>query len=151
MDPHNHHLHQWYYFSQQTADEALIFMQYDSDPTKKCRYTPHSSITINNAHRDFPRMSIEVRLVAFFPQERNTLPDMTMPAHLRIPAAIDALRGDFTHLASWDEGGKNYVKSLALAGNVQGLVKGLCEHHRREGRRGEFKDLTDQEIQQVTG
>jgi hypothetical protein len=100
-------------------------------------------------HTEFPRESIEVRLVAFFPQARNTVPDMTMSSHLRIPAAVKAIRQDITHLKNWDSHGKQWVKGEASKGNLKGIVKGLCEHHRREGRRGEFKDLTDEDIRQV--
>ena len=39
--------------------EALLFMQYDSDPSKRCRYTTHSSLTVNNMHTEYPRESIE--------------------------------------------------------------------------------------------
>eukprot|EP00933_Yihiella_yeosuensis_P072513 TRINITY_DN80924_c0_g1_i1.p1 TRINITY_DN80924_c0_g1~~TRINITY_DN80924_c0_g1_i1.p1 ORF type:complete len:488 (-),score=91.27 TRINITY_DN80924_c0_g1_i1:82-1545(-) len=75
IDPHNAKQHKWYYFSEMRADEALLFMQYDSDPTRRCRYTPHSSIAVENDHKNFERESIEVRLVAFFEQELNTMPD----------------------------------------------------------------------------
>ena len=39
MDPHNHHHHKWYYFPQQTRDEALIFTQYNSDASSQHRHT----------------------------------------------------------------------------------------------------------------
>merc|ERR1711871_839024 len=60
VDPSLHFNHRWYYFPQQTSDEALIFMQYDSHPQSTCRYTPHSSLTVNNEFAGFPRESIEV-------------------------------------------------------------------------------------------
>eukprot|EP00658_Telonema_sp_P-2_P033261 TRINITY_DN24449_c0_g1_i1.p1 TRINITY_DN24449_c0_g1~~TRINITY_DN24449_c0_g1_i1.p1 ORF type:complete len:452 (-),score=109.30 TRINITY_DN24449_c0_g1_i1:140-1495(-) len=150
MDPHNHGRHRWYYFPEQRADEALVFMQYDSDPTRKCRYTFHTSLTVSNGYRDFPRESVEVRLLAFFPQEENSMPDMTLPAELRIPAAVDSILSDLSYLPTWDDAGRRWVAGLAAAGDIAGVVKTLCENHRREGLRGEFKDLTDEEVREVT-
>jgi len=149
MSPHHANHHDWYYFPQMTADEALLFMQYDSDPTSRCRYTTHSSLTVNNMYTQYPRESIEVRLVAFFLQERDTMPDMTMPSHMRVPSAAEAIRKDFKSLKDWDAGGKQWVKGCASKGNYAELAAGLCQHHRREGRRGEFKDLTDADIKLV--
>jgi len=77
------------------------------------------------------------------------MPDMTMPAHLRVAAAVKAIHSDLSHLASWDKMGKQWVKGEASKGNVDRIVHGLCEHHRREGRRGEFKDLSDEEITNI--
>jgi hypothetical protein len=149
MDPHNHRRHAWYYFSLQTSDEALVFMQYDSDPKSNCRYTFHSSLTVNNGEINFQRESIEVRLVAYFPDPdpaANTMPDMTLPPALRIPAAADAVRTDITHLQSWESGGKVWAKTLAEKGDLSGIVTGLCHHHRKQALRGEFKDLSDADI-----
>ena len=150
MSPHHaKHAHSWYYFPQMTADEALVFMQYDSDTTSRCRYTTHSSLTVNNEFTDYPRESIEVRLVAFFPQERDTMPDMTLPPHLMVDGAIAAIKEMIAHLDHWDSNGKNWVKGLASKGKLSDIVVGLCHHKRREGKLGEFKDLTDDDIKLV--
>eukprot|EP00928_Gymnodinium_smaydae_P020892 TRINITY_DN18082_c0_g2_i1.p1 TRINITY_DN18082_c0_g2~~TRINITY_DN18082_c0_g2_i1.p1 ORF type:complete len:844 (-),score=111.38 TRINITY_DN18082_c0_g2_i1:160-2691(-) len=149
MSPHHRRRHGWYYYPQMTADEALIFMQYDSDPRRRCRYTTHTSLTVNDMFTNYPRESIEVRLVAFFPQDFDTMPDMTMPEHLRIPAAVEVVRHNFAHLDHWDAGGQSYVKGEAAKGNLEGLVRGHCHHFRQEGKRGEFKDLTDEDVEKV--
>ena len=149
MAPQNARHHRWYYFNYMSADEALLFTQFDSNPRAKCRYTPHSSITLNNEFLNFERESIEVRMVAFFRQDENTLPDLTIPEALRVPGAVDKIRQDMSHLATWDEQGKNFVRDHAVAGNLREIVKGSCVHLRKEGRRGEFKDLTDAQIDQV--
>ena len=82
--------------------------------------------------------------------------EITKALHINVPeeyqrvlGAAQAVRSDFAHLMQWDDGGRNWVRSEATKGNVGGLVQGLCEHHRREGKREEFKDLTDREIEQV--
>ena len=84
MAPQNSRHHKWYYYNYMSSDEALLFTQFDSDCRAKCRYTPHSSITLNNEFINFERESIEVRMVAFFRSEENTLPDLTIPAALRV-------------------------------------------------------------------
>ena len=78
-----------------------MFMQYDSDPHMKCRYTFHSSVSVNDGTLEYKRESIEVRCVAYFPDAENTMPDWTLPADMRIDAAVDACkqhtRGFVTH------------------------------------------------------
>ncbi len=57
--------HRWWYFSNMTPDEVLLFKFHDSDRTKALR-TPHTAFhdpSFPNAH---PRESIEFRTFAFF-------------------------------------------------------------------------------------
>ena len=59
---------------------------------------------------------------------------------------MEAVRQDFTHVKNWDEGGKQWVKGMAAKGDLVGLVHGLCHHYKRGGKRGEFKDLSEDDI-----
>lgn len=58
--------HRWFYFSEMTADEALLFKSFDSDESR-ARFTPHSAFADPNApNPPKPRESIEARALAFF-------------------------------------------------------------------------------------
>jgi hypothetical protein len=66
----------FYYFHHQSKEDILIFKNFDSDPSAKARYAPHTSFRhpacpINA----IPRKSVEVRALVFtFPQIENTKP-----------------------------------------------------------------------------
>ena len=53
------------------------------------------------------------------------------------------------HLAHWDQQGKEWVKKEARANNIQGIVHGLCNHHKGTGERPCFANLTDAQINEV--
>jgi len=59
--------HQWIYFPQMTADQALLFKTYESETDGRARFVGHSAFedpaTPPNARK---RESIEVRTMAFF-------------------------------------------------------------------------------------
>lgn len=56
--------HRWYYFSEMTGDEALIFKQYDSSPAADISFTPHCAFDLPSVPPDAPlRHSIEVRVL----------------------------------------------------------------------------------------
>jgi hypothetical protein len=62
---HYSRAHRWWYFSNMTRDEVLMFKFHDSDRTRALR-TPHTAFhdpSFANAH---PRESIELRTIAFF-------------------------------------------------------------------------------------
>lgn len=60
-------VHAWYYFSQMTPEEAIVFKVYDSLKDGRARFTPHTSFDDPATPADAPpRQSIEVRLFAFF-------------------------------------------------------------------------------------
>jgi hypothetical protein len=57
--------HRWWYFSNMTREEVLLFKFHDSDPSRALR-TPHTAFhdpSFANAH---PRESIEFRTLAYF-------------------------------------------------------------------------------------
>ena len=60
--------HQWYYVSNMTPDEALVFKQFDSKKDGRARQTPHSAFQCED---DFgpARQSIEVRCLVFWEGE----------------------------------------------------------------------------------
>lgn len=58
--------HRWYFFSDMTPDEALIFKGHDSDPAQPKR-SPHSAFIDAQCKADSQRISIETRVLAVFP------------------------------------------------------------------------------------
>ena len=57
--------HKWYYFSNMTVNEKLIFKGFDTDPDRPLRL-PHTSFVNPLAGPDAIRKSIETRIVAFY-------------------------------------------------------------------------------------
>lgn len=63
---HHHPDQRWYYLSNQTSCEALIFNGYDSRFKTMCG-VPHCAVEYTLPDRDtIPRESVEVRAIAFF-------------------------------------------------------------------------------------
>lgn len=60
--------HQWYYASNLTPEEALVFKQYDSKRDGRARRTPHSAFQCEDDSGP-PRQSIEVRNLVFWEDE----------------------------------------------------------------------------------
>lgn len=64
----NEKKHKWYYFPKMTADEVLLFKNWDSDRDLTSRTIFHSSFKDPNAPPNAkPRQSIEARGYAYFP------------------------------------------------------------------------------------
>ena len=57
--------HRWWYFSNMTRDEALLFKFYDSDHSVTWR-CPHSAFYDSSLPDPHTRESIEIRLIAYF-------------------------------------------------------------------------------------
>lgn len=57
--------HRWYYFSDMTADEVLVFKSYDSDPSRASR-VPHCAFVDSSVAQGSARVSIESRITAGF-------------------------------------------------------------------------------------
>jgi hypothetical protein len=57
--------HRWYFFSDMTPDEALIFKGHDSDPAQPKR-SPHSAFIDAQCKAGGNRISIETRVLAVF-------------------------------------------------------------------------------------
>lgn len=153
MSGNNHRRHRWFYYPNMTIAEAIVFMQYDSDCRRPCRYTFHTSLADPNGPVNFNRESIELRLVAWFPDPdplNNTLPDFSVPPHMRVPGAVAAIREAVTHVKSWDTKGTTWLHGCVVSGNFAGIVRGICTHGRSEGNKGVYKDLADGDIQEVT-
>lgn len=54
--------HRWFYYPEMDRDDALVFKQYDSQPSGVARYTPHAAFDLPDIPRNAPlRESIEVR------------------------------------------------------------------------------------------
>jgi hypothetical protein len=62
---HYNPAHRWWYFSNMTRDEVLMFKFHDSDRTKALR-TPHTAFQDPSFADARPRESIEVRSIAYF-------------------------------------------------------------------------------------
>jgi hypothetical protein len=61
----HHPGHRWWYFSNMTADDALIFKFHDSDHARTWR-CPHTAFRDNSFADANNRESIEARWVAFW-------------------------------------------------------------------------------------
>lgn len=76
----NHKVHDWYYYPEMEKNEVLLFKQYDTDYRNASRLSFHMAIKDPLAASDLPmdypaRESIEVRLLAFFPDaDIDTVP-----------------------------------------------------------------------------
>jgi hypothetical protein len=57
--------HRWWYFSNMTRDEVLLFKFHDSDPTKALR-TPHTAFQDPSFADARIRESVEFRTIAYF-------------------------------------------------------------------------------------
>lgn len=64
---HPQERHRWYYFSDMTPDEVLVFKCFDSDSTR-AGYVPHCAFLDPNRPNGSARMSIEARIWAAFRQ-----------------------------------------------------------------------------------
>lgn len=59
--------HRWYYFPRMQPDEALLIKCFDSKTDGRARFVPHTSFDDPTSPPDArPRVSIEIRTVAFF-------------------------------------------------------------------------------------
>jgi len=59
--------HRWRYFPAMTADEVLVFKNFDSATDGRARFTPHTAFVDPTSPPDAPpRESIETRALAFF-------------------------------------------------------------------------------------
>ena len=58
--------HRWYWFSDMTADEAVLFKTNDSDPAR-AHHVPHVAFDLPDCPADaLPRVSIEMRATAYW-------------------------------------------------------------------------------------
>lgn len=57
--------HRWYYKSQQTPEQLMIFKCHDSKPDGRARRVPHAAFTDPDMIDREPRSSIEVRVLVF--------------------------------------------------------------------------------------
>ena len=57
--------HRWYYFPDMGVDEVILFKNHDSDQTGAWR-VPHAGLRDSTCPPTQPRLSIEVRILAFF-------------------------------------------------------------------------------------
>jgi hypothetical protein len=59
--------HRWWYFPAMTADETLVFKQFDSEPERFASFTPHAAFAHPHAPAGAPlRESIEIRCLLVF-------------------------------------------------------------------------------------
>jgi hypothetical protein len=68
LNERNSDKHRWYYFPNMTKSEVIFFKQWDSDPERPANMAFHTAFDDSTAPPGGPpRQSIEVRLIAFFP------------------------------------------------------------------------------------
>jgi hypothetical protein len=58
--------HQWYYMSDMTPDEIVVFKGYDTDQSKPGWRCPHTAIKLPGTDHEPSRESIEARIVCFW-------------------------------------------------------------------------------------
>jgi hypothetical protein len=132
LSPIYHKRHQWYYYPFMSKNEILMFMQYDSDPSARARYTFHSSIrdqSLSSAAGTTPRESIEVRIIAFFPDYHiNTMPEHIYGEDDLIESAVSKILLSIAHMEKWDGPGKTWfiatmTRPFGTHIAIQGLVR----------------------------
>ena len=112
LDPSHRALHRWYYYPAMVKDEVLLFMQYDSNPATPIRYTPHSSITLSSSPPKLPRLSLEMRCIAFFPDHQpSTIPDIILSADEKINRSVFQLIQAVSHPNHWPEDARNWMSN----------------------------------------
>lgn len=96
----------WYYFPNMTADEVLVFRQYDTrQEPLNLRTVFHSAVVDPNTPEDAPmRYTIEVRMQAVFDKETDKQARMT-----RFKAQISDVYRDGTKSDWWRGPIENYV------------------------------------------
>ena len=58
--------HRWFYYSDMTPDEVLVFKRYDTDAAK-ARFAPHTAFTDPTVGKEStPRASIEMRTISYW-------------------------------------------------------------------------------------
>lgn len=58
--------HQWYYMSNMTPDEMVVFKGYDTEQMKPGWRCPHTAFRLPGTDQESPRESIEARIVCFW-------------------------------------------------------------------------------------
>ncbi|OJJ52520.1 hypothetical protein ASPSYDRAFT_51938 [Aspergillus sydowii CBS 593.65] len=59
----NHPDQQWYWLSDQSPDEACLFLSFDSAPTGRAAFCPHASFHLAGREGSEARRSVEVRAI----------------------------------------------------------------------------------------
>lgn len=58
--------HRWYYMSEMTPDELVVFKGYDSDQSQPGWRCPHTAFELPDCEHETSRKSIEARIVCFW-------------------------------------------------------------------------------------
>lgn len=149
--------HRWYYFPGMKKDEVLLFKHWDSDRSRLARVCFHTSFSDPDAPEGGPcRESIEVRLLAFFPDhEPDTCPPLldgptaysgAAPAGggaagyaAKFASAVDALQ-------AWPLAGRVWVKrelargDAGIASIAKVLANDATNYHGLKDASPELKD-----------
>ncbi|EJU00443.1 hypothetical protein DACRYDRAFT_54441, partial [Dacryopinax primogenitus] len=64
-------VHEWYYLSNMSSDEALLIKCYDNKYPHSV--TPHTGFVVADTESALPRQSIEVRCLVFFDDDTNKM------------------------------------------------------------------------------
>ena len=138
LDCGHSHRHRWYYYPHMLKDECLLFVQYDSDTTRRVRYTFHTSIKDPTCPANAPfRESIELRCIAFFPNDPNTIPTNIIAGPAAVRAATIKVLALAGTLDTWDDGGKRWVRGLmygAGGGSEHAIRTLVAETLQKQGR-----------------
>ncbi|EDQ92326.1 uncharacterized protein MONBRDRAFT_4795 [Monosiga brevicollis MX1] len=143
--PTNASRHTWYCFPRMTRNEAILFKQWDSDPTQLARICYHTAFRDPKAASSAPvRESIEVRCICFFPDhEPNTCPPLPKDPD-PIAAAATLVEQAVNMLSAWPAAAQTWIRVSLWLGpwGVRSVARILAQDG--QGRFG-FAKLTPSE------
>uniref|UniRef100_A0A0G4HP34 Uncharacterized protein n=1 Tax=Chromera velia CCMP2878 TaxID=1169474 RepID=A0A0G4HP34_9ALVE len=148
MNGNYHSFHKWFYYPEMTRSEALVFKQWDSDPRSPTRFTFHSAISFPGVE-EYNRKSIETRLVAFFPDEPNSMPDFSVPPKMRVDTAKAKVKEALGYLKHWDGKGQEWALGLVARKKFADLCRGYIHHAGKVEKQPEFTDLSPAQTEEV--
>eukprot|EP00794_Sanderia_malayensis_P014981 gene14981-16526_t len=151
LDPKRKEFHQWYYYPNMVKEEVIVFMQYDSDPQSRARYTFHTAVKSPHAKANAPpRESIECRSIVVFPNHQpNTIPqnDALKEEGDLVSVVISKIMEALKYPDMWPKDAQLWMKTeLYVTGGVESVVKGIVADGAKEYRLDETTEEQRNEI-----
>eukprot|EP00794_Sanderia_malayensis_P014979 gene14979-16522_t len=151
LDLKRREFHEWYYYPNMVKEEVVVFMQYDSDPRSRARYTFHTAVKSQYAKANAPpRESIECRSIVFFPNHQpNTIPqnDAFKEEGDLVIVVISKIMESLKYPDMWPKDAQLWMKTeLYVTGGVESVVKGIVADGAKEYRLDETTEEQRNEI-----
>ena len=149
LDPCHSEFHKWYYFPGMRKSEVLFFMQYDSNVSAPARYTFHSSVK-DPRQADAGRESIEVRMIAFFPDHTPTcLPNVVRSASEKVTHSRDSIFNAVAHPDHWPKPAKQWMLGcLRKADSAVHIINGIIYGGKKDGHHA-IDQLTGAQVEEL--